>query len=218
MPTYQDLIGRLDHELRDEEAWPNDTSKIAEQVNLVYNALLAVARTIPLARLTTLTESAALSGVQAKGTVKRYDLGQGSINPFDLRYSPEEGVQDMGIAALRLDSVDYNLMQSIGVKAILEAGDGGIQSGRTLFALDFPNDQIYATNVTDFKLYHVPNPTRPKTTTGNADSYDTLDVPLADQNDYQRVIHIVAAHVSGVTIRDSAGAQFQSLLEQTYAG
>lgn len=216
--TYQEAIARLDHELRDEEAWPSDTSKIDEQINLLYNALLAVARTIPLGRITTLTESDALTGSVAKGTVKRYDLGQGSINPFDLRYAPELGIEDMGIAALRLDSIDYNLFQSVSVPAILGAGDGGVQAGRTLFALDFPNDQIYATNVTDFKLYHVPSPTRPQNTSGNADSYDTLAVPLADQNDLQRVIHIVAAHVSGVTIKDTAGAQFQALLEETYSG
>lgn len=218
--TYQEIIPRLDHELRDEEAWPNDTSKILEQINLLYNAALAVGRTVPLGRLP-LEESASLTGVQAKGVVDRYDLNEASIEIFDLRYAPDIGVTDMGIAKVRLDAEDYTLDQAIDPKTILSLGNSGFHKNRVLFALDFPNDQIYASNVTALTLYHAQKFTRPTYDAGSPDpntDYTNLDWPLQNDNDTQRVIHIVAAHVSGVTIKDPAGAQFQSLLEQTYAG
>lgn len=218
--TYEQLIPRLGHELRDQEAWPSDSTKILEQINLLYNAALAVGRTLPLARLT-IVESAALAGTVAKGVVSRYDLNQAGLDIFDLRWAPDINVTDMGIAAVRLDGEDFELPQGVSVNAILSVGNGGIQKSRKLFALDFPNDQIYASNVADLKLWHVAKFTRPTydaVTPDPVTDYTNLDFPLQDDNDTQRVVHIVAAHVSGVTIKDPAGAQFQSLLEQTYAG
>lgn len=215
MPTYDDIIPRLAYELRDEEAWPSDTSKLAEQLNLLYNAALAIGRSIPLGRLT-LVESAALTGVLASGTgCNRYDLGE--VDAFSDRYSKELGISDFGIASVRLEGVDYNMSLAIPVPSILTIAKQPFQQDQVYFALDFDNAQIYAMNVTELKLFHVPKFVVPATTTGAADSSDTLLFPIENDNDLQRVIHIVAAHVSGVTIKDPAGAQFQALLEQTYA-
>lgn len=218
---YSEVIPRLDHELRDEEAWPDDTSKILEQINLLYNAALAVGREIPLGRLSLTETSSPLSATSINTNVDRYDLNESGVNIFDLRYSPDIGVTDMGIATLRLDGNDYLPSQGITRESLLALANNSIHSGRVLFAIDYPNEQIYAMNVTTLNLYYAQKFIRPTYDAGSPDpntDYTNLDWPLSNDTDTERAIHIVAAHVSGVTIKDPAGAQFHALLEQTYGG
>lgn len=212
MINYDDIILRLNAELRDEEAWPSDTTKTAEQINLLYMAALAVAREVSLNRLA-LSESSTLSGTVINGAIKSYALPD---DIFDLRWPPRRTETmifpgDMGISKLRFDGVDKLLQQAIPVQSLFEIANRLLHKSRYLFALDFNGNQIYATNVDDFKLYYVPKPARPTTS-----NYTTLTWPLQNDSDTQRAVHIVANHVSGVTIKDPAGAQFQSLLSQVY--
>lgn len=210
--TYDQLIPRLDNELRDEEAWPSAASKIDEQINLLYVAGLAVAREISLNRLS-LGESAALTGSVVDGAIKAYAMPD---DVFDLRWPPRQTEElvypgDMGISKLRLDGVDKLLSQAIPTQSLFELANRMIYKSRYLFSLDFEGNQVYATNVDSLKLYYAPKPTRP-----TSSNYTTTTWPLQDDTDTERAVHIVAAHVNGVTIKDPAASQFQSLLTQLY--
>jgi len=217
--TYDKLIPRLDNELRDEEAWPSGTSKLDEQLNLLYNAALAIGKTLPLARLS-LADSSVLSGTSigqrsedAYDVVKKYPIPN---DAFSLRFDTKNGPIDLGIAYFLLDGHIVPPDHSIPKNTLLSLGNRKFQGKRKLLALDYGNGLVYASNVTELKVNYVASFTRPKNTTGNPDSYDTLQWPFNDDNDTERAVHLVAAHVSGVTIRDPAMAQFQSMLEETY--
>ncbi len=209
MSLYSDIIPRLNNELRDAEAWPDDASKLDEQLNLLYNAALAIGKSVPLSRLT-LSESGSLAGLLANGVkLKWYSLDQENI--FSSRYAPGIGVLDYGIAAIIIDDIYYSPGMALNVDTILTISNYEFQNDRVLFALDYPNQRLYVMNAdTDVKLYHAKGFTRPIN--------GAVDWPLSNDNLTQRAIHIVGAHVSGVTIKDPAGSQFQALLEQTYAG
>jgi len=216
---YSDIIPLLDYELRDTEAWPSDTSKIDEQINLLYISALTVGRELPLNRLPLIESASALTGSVVTGVITRYDLKQANVSIFDLRYSPELGILDMGIDSLRLDGKDYSLSQAISLDTLLAIGNNGIHKSRILFALNLPGGFIYATNVNTFKLYYAQKFIRPTNTgSGVSPDYDKLGWPLTNDTDTERAINLVAAHVNGVTIHDSGGAQFEALLEKIYAG
>ena len=205
--TYANLITRLSYELRDPSAWPADSSKQAEQLNLLYNAALAVASVIPLGRLT-LVSSATLTGIAQGSLLKRYDLRAVGVDIFDSRYSAITGVQDMGIASIRLDGQDNTPSGGISVESIQAIGNQSLHAGQDFFALDYDHAQLYITGDPIVTLWYVKKPPYPA---APADTW-----PLANDNDTERAIHITAAHVNGVTVRDSAATQMQALLQKTY--
>lgn len=206
MSTYDEIIPLLSNELRDEEAWPTDSSKKAEQVNLLYQAAIAVAKDIPLGRLN-LVDSAALTEITT-GEIYQYDIKEIDLCSFR---------EDDGLAYLILDGQQFPFSQAISEDAMLKVSGGLMHENRILFSLNLRTKVIYASNITELKLRHVKDFTPPvSSTTGSTNSSDTLLFPLQPGNDTERVIHIVAAHVSGVTIKDPAGAQFQALLEEIY--
>lgn len=205
--TYANLITRLAYELRDSEAWPTDSSKETEQLNLLYNAGLSVASVVPLGRLT-LVESSAITGAAQGSSLKRYDLRAAGVDLFDTRFSAITKVADMGIAQLRLDSIDHDPRAGISVESIQAVANLDMHSGETFYAVDYDHAQIYASGVSELKLWYAKKPTYP---TATSDTW-----PLANDNDTERAVHIVAAHVNGVTVRDPAAAQMQALLQKTY--
>lgn len=206
---YSAVIPFLDAELRNEEAWPDATTKVDEQINLLYIAALSVYKEIPLLRTTVLiVESASLATTTfgSNSQLKRVTLPE---TIFDLR-------PDYGIATYRLDNVDFTIDQAVSKDSILSIGDNKTHTGNTLFALDQDNNQLYVANVADVKLFHVPIFTKPTNDDDVNTDYENLDWPLKPGTDTQRAIHVVAAHISGSTIRDSANAQFQALLQEVY--
>lgn len=197
MATYQDAIDRLDVKLRDAEAWPSDTSKQYEQLYLLYNAAIAVLRGIPASRLSVVT-SANLTSEDIGNGLKEYTL---PATTFFLR-------SDAGIAGYYFDDQLYYPMQAITKESVLALKENYMHQGRVLFSVDKDAQVIIASNTATAKVRHFPQPQR------TADPQENY--PLDEGNDYELAMSVVAAHVSGETIRDSGQSTFQTFLTQLY--
>lgn len=200
MDTYKEAIARISNAVRDKEAWPDDTSKLQEQLNLLFVATVAVGSDIPLGRLTLVTSSA-LSATSLRGTTRFFELPS---NLFQMR-------ADRGIHSFDMDGDIKFPHQQVQYSTVIMAGQNGFQNHQKLFSIDLDGNRVYANATTTLKLKHVPEFTKP-----TDQDYDTAgNFPLGEK-DGQRAVHLVAYHVSGVTIRDSAAAQFHALLENEY--
>lgn len=200
MDTYKEAIGRISNAVRDKEAWPDDSSKLQEQLNLLFVATLAVGADIPLDRLS-LAEST-LSSTSLDGTTKIYDFPD---NLFHLR-------GDRGIHSFDMDGEIKFPDQQVQYQTVINSGKNGFQNHQKLFTIDLNGNRMYANAVNTLKLKHAKMFTKP-----TAGDYDTSGNFPLNEKDGQRAVHLVAYHVSGVTIRDSAAAQFHALLENEYS-
>lgn len=201
MPTYQEAIDRLGQKLRDTEAWPDDASKLSEQLHLLFNAALAVGKSVSLKRLL-VVESEALTKSQdpIRADVHRFSF---PADIFRLR-------EDLGIDRFLLDDEEYEITEMLPMSSLVRMSETSIHADRVLFSVNLLTRALFAQNVEEAKLLYVKQFTKP----ANA----AADFPLPDDNDLELAASIVAAHVAGETIRDPAQATFQSLLMQMYGG
>lgn len=202
--NYQKLIQHVAKEVRD-RAWPEpDGSVMQEQIDISYAAVLAKAIVLPIYKLD--KSSATIAGLDAtqNNGYLSYDL------PDDLFIDRE----DLGVYQHKFDSVIYDVSQSMPINSFrmmaensLYAGDSSVfsyeEKTRFLHVLSTDNTQ-------DVELTYTPEPARPTDS-----DYNTTDVPLP-KGELQPTIHLIAAHITGSRMRDSAGAQFQSILSRTY--
>lgn len=197
MATYQDAIDRLGEKLRNEEAWPDDATKLSEQLHLLYNAAIAVLRGLPAPRLPDV-ESPTLPDTEVNDFLSYYDLPT-----LTFKYRP-----DSGIKTILLDGDIYFTTMALPLETIKELSKSLMHRDRIMFAFDMPSQRIYATNVTSVKINYFQTPPVP------VDGSSTY--PLSDDNDFELAMSVVAAHVSGETIRDSGQSTFQTFLTQLY--
>jgi hypothetical protein len=197
--TYADAITRVNEKVRESEAWPSDTSKEAEQLHILYNAGLAVLKSIPMERLT-VTDSGAITGTST---------GRPGVSSFDFPSTLFKLRPDLGIANYVLDSVVYLPMELVPAKTLLSLGGNRMHKDRVLFSIDREADLFYAQNVTSMVLRHVEKPAYPTDTT------DDYMFPTKD-NDYELALSLVASHVSVETVPDGAKAQAQQFLALLY--
>lgn len=199
MATYQEAINRLSQKLRDSEAWPGDSTKLTEQLHLLYNAALAVMRDFPRYRLPD-TESSAIAHVSAGANLVRYDLPS---DVFFLR-------ADLGVKRFIFDSIDYFPHQSVPYDSLfIRQGIGfRMHAGQIVFSFSVDEAAVFSTYVGTFKVVYAQQPTKPVSA--------ATDFPLRDDNDFEQACSVVAAHVSGETVRDQAQSTFQAFLTQIY--
>ena len=201
---YPDIITQLDTEIRDKEAWPDDTSKLAEQLRLIYAAAIAIMSVDDLAHFQTV-DSPALIKVPDFENPAEYELPD---NVFKYR-------EDLGINRAIFETtygvwIQKNITQQQPFETIYDMADNTFHKRNILFNIKYPERRMIAIHTNNAKIRYVPLPERPDTTT-----YETLEYPI-DDNDAKRAKHMVAAEVSGKTIRDPALSQFQSILSKTY--
>lgn len=207
--TYQEFISRISDEVRD-NAWPEpDTSVTEEQLEIAFAAVQSLATQLPIYTLDKDSATLAGSGAKAGNGYLSYNL------PDDLFESRD----DLGIYHHTFDSVEHDPSESVPINTLrMVAGNDLYGEDDGLFSINGRDKtlNILSTDSTkDVTLSYVPKPTEPKNTTGSADSYDTLEVPLPD-SEIQSLVHAVAAHINGSRLRDGAGAQFQSILSNNY--
>lgn len=196
---YDAFISLVEQEVRSEDAWPTDSSKIGRQIELSYLAALAVMVELPLSRLTVVETSLTLGSAMAGNL---YQVAMPS-DMFDLR-------NDFGINRFEIDGRVYLRRQGIPVEAILHMAENGIFNNDVFFSVDPEGRHFYFMNPTTASVYHAKLPAKP------ADGdVSTADYPLEDK-DAHRAVQVVAFHLNGVTIRDTAAAQFNALLEKQY--
>lgn len=199
MPSYQDAINRVSQKLRDVGAWPDDATKIDEQLMLLYVAGLTVARSVPLHRLT-LVNSGALSP-SIPGPSENVDLYELPGNVFRIR-------DDLGVAFVVLDDRFNDLRFGLPLNSFLRLSTNTLYRDRTLFSLDYSSKKLFVMNADDVKIRHVPIFTKPASA--------SVDFPLPEDTDFEFACSIVSNHVAGETTRDAAQANFQAFLTQLY--
>lgn len=197
---YNEFINLVSREVMDRRAWPDDSTKLQEQIDLAYVAGLAVATELPLTRFNLIFASLAEDSSVSGSTTKVYSF---PANVFDER-------QDLGVNAVRIDGKERFIGDSMPLPSVYRAGENPIQSAQKFFAVDLIGRKVYANSASSVGVTYLPRPVKP--TTGNYASVDYF-IPTKDA---QRAVHVVASHISGVRIRDNAAAAFQSMLEQYY--
>ena len=198
---YSDFITLVSREVRDSRAWPDDQSKLDEQLSLSHVAVLSVAANVPAQRLSSSTET--LTG-EVVGTTetKRYPLPD---DLFDIR-------DDAGIKNITIDGEPKWIHETLSPNSVIRAGKNSFQKDEPLFAVDISSKEMYVNGATEVKVDYAPEPSA-----ATAANYDSEDLIPLSEKDVQRAVHIVSAHVSGVQIRDNAASTFHSMLEQFYA-
>jgi hypothetical protein len=198
--NYDDFLDIVSRELRDTAAWPDAAVALQEKLSLSYVAVLSVATDVPIRRLVK-QEDAVLSGTPLQGTTSKYPL------PDDLFV----GRGDAGIIRLKLDGRYMYPYEASNYSSVAGSGTNSVQEGNPLFSVDINGLDLFANGIDNASIDYVPEPTKPTLI-----NYETTDTSLGTQ-DAQRAAQIVAYHVSGVTIRDNAAAQFHGLLSNEYA-
>jgi hypothetical protein len=227
---YSEVINLVDRELRDQEAWPDDSSALQRQLDLLYLAYEAIASEIPLNRLDLETKyldgddvapyEASYNGLHMEmdnnstpqnitSRLKRYSLPN---DIFDLRE------EDLGINYVSVNRDIIYPDEFLPIQSIKHCAKNKVQESEVRVGFDNKGTFLYVMNGLEVELNYAPLKEKPNTQdSGNEGSYKDMEYPL-NIKDTQRAVHLVAYHVSGVTIRDSAAAQFHALLENEYAG
>lgn len=198
---YDAFIDQVHRNVREESAWPTSTSATQEQIDLAYIAALAVMSDVPLSQLSTSEETLTGTGI-GSGSVKKYPL------PADIIDTRE----DLGMAYIDVDGDPIYPHRFMPVESVMASGDNSIQSASKYAALDVPGKIAFVTGATAVKFVGALTPDKPP-----VGDIGTADYPLSGLK-AERAVQIVSMHINGVTIRDSAAAQFNALLQKQYAG
>ncbi len=198
MPTYSDAISRLNQKLRDFEAWPNDSSKVDEQLWLLHNAVIAVLKGVPLERLAKEPSPAFVDDDSGHPNIKRFEF------PADTFWFRD----DMGISAFYLDGTIHYKTQAIPPESLFMIADNLLHKHRVLFGFDRAERALFASNTDEVKANRFAVPPPPSEV---EDSF-----PIVYGNDFEVATTIVAAHVTGETIRDNEQPAFQAFLARIY--
>lgn len=197
---YSDAITRIARQVRPESTWPTDGTRLAEQLELVYAAVLLHGRDAALQDLTSKEE--ALNFTLAGTGYRRASL------PSDV--FTERG--DLGVYSFEFGTVGVKYPgDGVSLNHVRRVAGSALQT--TLFHFDVAGRRLFVTANPDAPataLRYVSRPIEP--TTGN---YTATDIPLP-VGLHQSVVQMVSMHVEGVVSRDPAIAQFHSLLSQLY--
>lgn len=198
--TYSEFIAMVSREVLDRRAWPNDGTKLQEQVDLSYVAGLAVACELPLSSFNLATTN--MSATEIGGT----GVYQGDLpgNLFTER-------DDLGVHNFIIGGIPRYAHEQLPVQSVFKAGANLIQSGQKFFAIDISGRKLFTSGNNTMAVVHFPTPSKPA-----VGAVGTQDYFLPEKHS-QRAVHIVASHLSGSRIRDNAAASFQSMLGQFYS-
>lgn len=195
---YSDFIALVSREVRDLEAWPSDSSKVQEQVDRSYAAMLAVAQNTDLSNLSTALSSAL--AVSGSGLIK-------AVLPATTYFRRP----DLGISFVEFDGAHTRMPnESIVYQSVVRSSSNAFQASNILFNVDPQSRCIWFTGATSVRINHFPVPAKPAT-----GAVGSTDIFLAG-NDVDEAVQIVAAHVNGVTVKSPSAAQFAIILSEMY--
>lgn len=202
--NYQQLISRVSDEVRD-RAWPEpDGSVTQEQIDISYAAVLAKAISLPIFELDRTQGTLQGSSATSYSGYLKHDL------PDDIFL----GRDDLGVFQHEFDSVQYDPNQAVPLNTLRMLASNSLYSDNDgLFSYDRNSRSLFivtSDTAKDVTLDYVPEPTKPDT-----NNYDSTDVPLPE-SELQPTVHMIANHIAGSRMRDSAGAQFQAILGRMY--
>lgn len=195
--TYTEFISRVNEKVRDVEAWPVGASASSEQLHLSFIAALTVIRQLAARRLS-FEVSAALD--------KEADVGN-----LEMYYLPEDGMffrSDYGISYFLLDDTPHFIFQAQSYDVLKSLSSMRMHRCQAMFSIDPSSRTLFVSGADKVQVYYAKMPAEP---TAGGDSF-----PLSTMTDIEQAASIVAAHVSGETIRDAQATAFESLLAEIY--
>lgn len=227
--TYKQVISQLSNEVQDKRAWPDDTTKLQQQLDLLYVAALSVGVDVPLHRLkleeTDLYgESVQKLPVKYNGTYTEVDgtIDENTMASPLKKFSFPETIfddrDDLGVSTVQVNGDSFYQEEFLPLNSLKHCAENVFQQNEVRVGADARHRMFYVINGLDVVLVHAKRFVKPDpVSTGEDGSYEDAIFPFTGR-ELQRCLHIVSAHVNGVTIRDSAAVTFQSMLERFYGG
>lgn len=200
---YSAFIDRVNEKVRTDDEWPVSGAVTQQQVDYSYIAALAVATVTPLSGFpgSMFSEAVLSSPSSPLPALDKYSL------PATLfRYR-----DDLGITSIFLDDIEYQLDEGVPIATIRNKARNALYKDAKLFAADLKDRLFYVLNTQEAKINHLTEFTKPDT-----GDIGTTDYPF-EGTDAEKAASIVATHVMGELKRDSAGAQFQAILQNQYS-
>lgn len=202
MSTYKDASQRVSSKLRDTEAWPQSFSGKDERMRLLYYAALAVQKEASMQRLPLVTSAPVpVDTADVRPNVNKHFY---PAETFRLR-------SDFGIAYYLLDNDIFMPSQRLDLLSLLTSAGNPLHTGVKMMAIDHPSGSFFTVGASEARIHHYPLPALPENL---GDTYPVGETTAG--TDFELACSIVAAHVSGETIRDAGQVAHQTFLTQLY--
>lgn len=203
MATYQDVIDKVERELREHDAWPDASTKVQEQIDAIYRYALALSKELPLQRLQ-VAKSSALS------TASFYD---GLLQEADMPADVNDARDDLGILQVELEgdtgeSNRYHILESVPFDTLKAAAENFYQEYNDLFTVDMGSRKVFfPANIQNAYVRYAAKVQSTSTTALGA------TIPL-DDNTVEVLVEAVCAHFTSVNAKDLSASQIHSTLSQ----
>lgn len=196
---YDELIARISAQVRDNQAWPDDTSRLVMQLQLVWLQVQQQLRYLPIDRLGP-TEKAGCAVRTESG------VGLGSL-PDDLIIQRD----DFGLSHLIFDGTTRRSMpEQVPLSSVIRSAGNSMQSGNLLFNVSSDGQRVYFIGASKLFVEYVPMPKEP-----TSENYQALDFPLPGTLT-EAVVQAVAAHALAVR-RDYTQSGVHGGLSESYS-
>lgn len=194
--TYSEFITEVETEIRDVSAWPDDNSKLGEQIRTSYVMVLTYMLSLDVTELT-VKKSPSLSTLS--GNANEYVL------PDDIfTHLPKAGIR-----YLLLDDIRYEPDDGCSFRLSNRMQDQSFFKSTRVFTLTEDPISLWVYNASDIKLGYVPFPEQP-----DSNTYSSIELPFTDPH-IQPVIELVAARIYG-KISDVYYQRFHQMWHQVY--
>lgn len=200
--TYKDLIDKqIFSEIREKRSWPaDDAGSLADQLRIVWGAVLVLGKQIPLHLLQATVKSADLVEKEF------WDYGIFTL-PADLFFLRD----DAGLLHFTVDEerrvVPKDLISFTGFR---ESVGSPFQAGNILVYMDRNSKEVHLLGGYEISMTYVPLFTEP-----TSSNYSTLDVPLPAGH-IDQLVQLVGLHVEAVRNGNAGKSQVHGVLAELY--
>jgi len=209
--TYKNIIDALELQVRNFDAFPDETTKLQEQVNAVYRYAVAIAKSLPLHKFQ-LKVSEELAGEVVFNGLNGYAM------PDDINETrPDAGVHFINFKGCQKQ---VTVLQSNPIETVKRARGNFFQKGTFLFTFDPTSKKIFsAPSNAPITLEYAPKITKATTVEYDPEeestfvSYENVVVPF-DDNSIEVLVEALAAQFTSVNARDLSASQIHSTLSQ----
>lgn len=202
MKTYKQVIDLLELQVRNFDAFPDESTKLQEQINAVYRYSVALAKSMPFSKLV-LSNSENLA---TEGLYTDSDLVEASL-PDDINNTRE----DLGVHLLNFAGVNKSVtvFESSPIETVKMCARNLFHKGTFVFTFDAGAKKIYTLAT------HTPVTVEyaPKIPEATIETYEDTNVPL-DNNTIEVLVEALAAQFTSVNARDLSASQIHSTLSQ----
>lgn len=194
--TYEELLAEIQATIRDTSSWPLSSSKLAEQLRIMYISVLVVYYALPFHEKETAVSTS--SNLDATG-IATVTL------PSDLfRFAKEASISE-----ITLDGHYTSITEQQPLYVLHQLNGHPLHSGSRFISFDQAFKTMSVLHTTEVSFTYAKQPTQPTTAT-----YTTVEVPFGRPY-IDQVIELVASRIAGIEM-DTYQAQFHQLWQAVY--